>query len=273
VGVRGGLVVFVFVFLGCSRFGAAPSNGEGTPVAGGDASAPAGTECDAMRPCASAALCVSGLCVAKASPCAGLHAASPTLGSGVYGVVTGTGASLQVYCDMESFEGGWTLVARSAALDASAPEVAFGWRNKSGTLGASGDAQPYSLGINGGLAFPFTEILFGARGEGKTWNGPVYERVVSSTFLDDYVNQGTAPGPSTWRAGSCRPDPQKDQPSMLSVLGFTDKSDGFFFSDQPATAFGLYADGWDTNGAQASDADRCSYTGDLTGSQGMIFVR
>jgi hypothetical protein len=272
--VRAGLVAFVLAVVGCSRFAAAPSTADASPGAESDASAPpAGTQCDSTRACASAALCVSGFCVADASPCAALHATSSTLGSGVYDVITGTRAVVQVYCDMDSFGGGWTLVARSAELDASAPEVAFGWRNRTGTLAPSGDGAPYSLGITGALVFPFTEILFGARGDGKTWNGPVYDRVVPSSFLDDYANQGTAPGPSDWRAGSCKPDPTHDQPSMLSVLGFTDRSDSFFFSDQPTSFFGLYADRWDTNGAQATNANRCSYTGDLTDKQGMIFVR
>jgi hypothetical protein len=261
--VRVGLAA-AFFLVGCTPFDAAPAGGD-ADAAPSNVPGQVGSECAVDRPCATG-LCVSGLCAAGASPCKALLAARPDVPSGVY-EVSDAAQVVRVYCDMKSFGGGFMLVGRSVVGGAGS----FGWRIVAGRV--DNDDAPYSLGLVGPLAaLPFTEVVFGARGDGKVWGANVFRHTVPGDFLVAFQTTGTAQRSATTMAGAC--DPPNDGPVMLSRLGLTDRKDHFFFSDQVSTpSFGFWPDGWDTNGAYATPATMCSYTGSLTGSQGMIFVR
>ncbi len=51
------------------------------------------------------------------SSCRALHAKSPDAGSGPYALALADGGTLNAYCDMESFDGGWTLVTPAMILE------------------------------------------------------------------------------------------------------------------------------------------------------------
>jgi hypothetical protein len=51
------------------------------------------------------------------SSCRALHATSPDAGSGPYDLALADGGRLEGYCDMESFDGGWTLVTPAMIVE------------------------------------------------------------------------------------------------------------------------------------------------------------
>jgi hypothetical protein len=259
------VVAWASVLVGCTPFDAALAGG-GAADASSDAPGQVASACALDRPCANGT-CVGGLCTAGASPCKALLAARSDAPSGVYEVSDATQV-VRVYCDMASFGGGFMLVGRSVASGAGS----FGWRVAAGRV--DDDSAPYSLGLLGPLsALPFTEVVFGARGDAKEWGGNVFRHTVPADFLVAFQTTGTQQLPSTTMAGTCTPSSGQG-PGMLSRLGLTGRKDHFFFSDQVNTSsFGFWPDGWDTNGANATPTTMCSYTGVLTGLQGMIFVR
>lgn len=255
----GRLVVFALVASGCGSFGEARGSSGGEPGASDGGSG-------------GGAVCEDGRCV-LATSCKELHAARTDLGDGVYEIDpdgAGPGAATRVHCDMTTDGGGWTLVARS--VDGATVSDGFGWSSDRGAV--DDDAQPFSF-ATAARGLGFTEILFGARGEGKTWGAgaPVYRHVVPEGFVGTYAEAGydSGDGPRTV-LGTCAP--QRQGPTMLRVIGFTSLADHFAFTDDAGNpTFGLRPGGWNTNGAFASPDNLCSYTGELTKTQGMIFVR
>lgn len=162
------------------------------------------------------------------------------------------GSTTEVYCDMDTANGGWMLVARSAAGGASG---SFGWRSSTGTLDDTG--QPYSLAP---VDFAFTELLVGAHDGGYTWG----DRVYRTSGLNDFWAscQTTACNVAvTPVAGNC------NDIAMLNFAGYNDESSRFFFRDlADVSTQGLHPDGFQVF------YDDCR-GGELQGRQGMIFVR
>lgn len=253
----------------CHSFGetteASQAGGDGGAMTDG-----APIACDASAPGCDPS-CPGGGCT-PAPSCRAIHAARAELPDGLYWIAPDNAVSHQpvnVYCDMTTDGGGWTLVARS--VPGFALKSGFGWH---GAYGVAGDnTQPFSLGVSQvGLAF--TEILFGARGSKKRWDAPVYKHAVPTDFLQKYVTTSfkptTHPSPATV-LGTCSPP---DGPSMLGVLGHTSIDERFAFYDDPKNpTFGLDSAEWNTNGAYDSEPAKCAYSGALTGKPEMIFVR
>lgn len=265
----------VFV-AACGTFGEDTSGADAGDGGGAAAETGTGSEsgaptCDGNAPpeCADQ-VCEGGGACALATSCKELHAKRPELSTGPHFIdADGAGpiGPAKVWCDMTTDGGGWILVARSVAAVELAAD--FGWRDDHGDIGD--DSQPFSL-ETGQIGVAFTEILFGARGEGKAWDVPVYKYTVPVDFVATHRDSlYEPPGGTVTVAGACAP---RDGVTMISKVGFTRLTNHFCFTDAVATTnFGLYSDGWDTNGANATDANRCPYTGNLTGKQGMIFVR
>lgn len=191
------------------------------------------------------------------SDCRTLHQSDPALPSGVYQVGGRTS-----YCDMETADGGWTLVARSAA-DAGAPS--FGWGLDSGSL--EDTATVYSLNVKA-IGLSFTEVLVGTRDVDMMWGEQIYRLGVPPDFLDAY-------GSSAWETqgvqtvrGECDP-PQG--PRALRYIGHVDSQSHFVFGAEPdVTEFGLGPEGLRID---ADPPNNCNEDGELADAQGMIFVR
>lgn len=93
-----------------------------------------------------------------ATSCKELHGLSPSLPSGVYAIDpdgAAAGASFDVYCDMSTDGGGWTLVLAYAHAAATTPPAVAGTRPTSPSSGFShfNNAQMRALS-------PFTEVRF-----------------------------------------------------------------------------------------------------------------
>lgn len=261
--MRAVAVIVVLALTACTPFGAT------APLVDGgvsDASeSDAANDASACAPACAAARCASGACVPFES-CKALRAAVPELGDGIYAIDpdgTGPRAPLDVYCDMTTDGGGWTLVGRSVDEGAS---DRFGWMRATGS--PSDDAQPYSLDVQAaGLAF--TQLLFGARANGKAWDAPLYRQDVPAGFVAAYANGAYLPPQRAIAlAGTC-----KQGRGMISYVGFTGAEDHFPFRDNDdGPGYGLFPGGWNTNGG-TSTPGACDYNAGMNNLQGMIFVR
>jgi hypothetical protein len=179
--------------------------------------------------------------------------------SGVYSIdldSAGPLASFNVYCDMVTDGGGWTLVGRSVA---GAPaSTSFGWTSSLGSV--TDDSQPYSLGVDA-LRLPFTEVLMGEYSSAKTWGTYVYKRPAPTNFISAYSTTSTDYiGPTPISGGNFNF-------VMGARIGFTNLGEKFYFRDHSEDAgYGFYPYGWKT-----AYADHLG--GYILDHQGMVMIR
>jgi hypothetical protein len=191
--------------------------------------------------------------------CAELLALDPLAETGRHEIVRARdGEVIEVYCNMQIDEGGWTLVARSDQGD----EVPFGWGEPQGSLDDRGAA--YSLDVED-VGLPFGEILVTRRMDFATPVFNAYVLEVPSDFVEGYTDAAYEhPGPRTV-LGDCDPAPEQ---TMLRWVGHTNNVESYFFRDLSMDeVWGLRSDGFHMV------YDDCSRGGDLEDEQGALFVR
>ncbi len=227
-------------------------------------------DCNKGKGCAADTDCVTGACVNGAcnlpTSCGQLKTGLPATPTGVYTLDTdgdGPRQPFDVYCDMVTDGGGWTLAGRSRNTP-SAPGCApsdgldgFGWRTATGSLADDGNA--YSLDV-AGHGLQFTQVLFGDHAGGKSFAGNVFRHTVQANFIDVHINSHYAIGTPATVAGPC------PGASMFGWIGFTGNTNSFHFRDVDGNDFGLFLSGW------RACYDDCT-GGNINGLPGLLFVR
>lgn len=183
--------------------------------------------------------------------------------SGIYTLAFGN-SLVDVYCDMATEAGGWTLVGRSAGFD-QIPD--FGWRSQTGDV--NDDGAPYSLDL-AAHPVPFTEVLVGDRGAGKAWGDHRYLFAVPADLVEGYrgINAMAPITLTKTISGSCDPGAIE----MFRYAGYTDSEQSFYFRDMGVADdayYGLLGEFF----YLFHDSNLCSQTGELHKKQGMIMVR
>jgi Fibrinogen beta and gamma chains, C-terminal globular domain len=167
-------------------------------------------------------------------------------------------APIDVYCEMELDNGGWTLVGRSE----DGPDVAFGWGEAQGTLGD--ENAPYSLDVED-VGVPFTEILVTRRTGFATPEHNAYVIEVLPDFLVSQANDVYEHMGVRVVLGDCMPNQES---TMLRRVGYTANSRNFFMRDFSENhPYGLYSNGF------RLFYNNCPEGADLDDEQGAIFVR
>lgn len=169
----------------------------------------------------------------------------------------GGNAPFDAYCEIDLAGGGWTLVGRSVngGIDL------MGWRVDRGSVTDTGN--PYSLDVVR-AKLDVDALLLVVREDPPQ----AYTIDLPAGFVADYATSAwEAIGNITYVDGACMP--AGGAPTMLRWVGYTDRTEAFFFRDIPGseTMFGLFADGIGLN------YPTCDQGGGLDDKQGELYVR
>jgi hypothetical protein len=237
------LLVYACGFDGVA---AGPASGEGGVSAGDGSSTSSG---DASVGADANATVDANIDIGTAKSCKEILARDPSTSgkSGAY--------LLDLYCDMVTDNGGWTLVGRSAPNG----NGAFGWSSRAGTVADL--TKPYSLNVVA-AGLTFSEIMITDRDPTTR----AYKVPAAPDFLTAHTNNRFKAGTLTTLFGDCTPTPTI---SMLKYMGETAITDAFFFRDVDDIGQhrGLAADEWDLA------YGNCAQGASLDSKQGSIFVR
>ena len=190
----------------------------------------------------------------QAASCYALLLAGNTT-SGIYSIdPLNNGTNINVYCDMTTNGGGWTLIARSVS---GATNTSFSWNEAQGSV--SDDAAPYSMNVVA-YGLQFENILFGVYTSAKTWGSYVYRKVWTQTDITTYASSAVSRTVTAVIGGN-------SGFNMAAMMGFTSSTGRYYFRDCCGnSSYGLLQNGWLTSYNTA-------YGGFLNGTQGMIMVR
>lgn len=249
----------------CTPFGTgAVSNGD----AGASPATDAGANADAS---VDASSITDGPIPAATESCKGILLADPSRATrnGKYTITPPKGAGpVEVWCDMTTDGGGYTLVGRS--VDGADPDTQFGWRRGSGSIDDT--SKPYSLNLEKNPV-AFTAVLLGDYSSGMTWGANVFKVIVPPDFVMAH-DQSTTPlaRPSAMVVGTCAP--REGRGWMFNYAGYTANTDDlFWFRDQAGySGNGLGNAGWLLADA-CCNGDACDRSAELQNKQGMVMVR
>lgn len=211
----------------------------------------------------------TGGCEGYFATCDELHKSRKELPSNLYKF--GDGSNDFAYCDMETDNGGWTLVGRSVA-SAQQPLTGFGWSSPGGD--PSQDNAPYAYDMTKYPASP-KEALVGHYIANKTWGVPVYKIALPANFPASFKTASVAVTGSAISAPTCG----AALATSLKFMGFTSHALSFYFDptgaengDAGSSVVGLGFAGFNLAG-NPDAGPSCTENGEMNAQQGQIFVR
>ncbi|HJL11833.1 MAG TPA: fibrinogen-like YCDxxxxGGGW domain-containing protein [Polyangiaceae bacterium LLY-WYZ-15_(1-7)] len=265
----------------CSSCSDGERNGDEADVdCGGDCrGCPSGTACTDDSDCASRS-CEGGTCAPGATSCLALLQAEPTLPSGVYEIQPDpAGPVREVWCDMDTDGGGWTLVAASSGTTLN--DQASDWYADLATLSPAMANAGVWGGMNA-LGLGISDIRFACKRDPVS--GPMdvdlsfyandwYEAITEST-----TDAGTCFAPGSGSTTTPFPERQNNLTSERLVEGDTWDDTAGFEGEDSCGDTGDFTVDFDAGGMDRTDPtdwgedDSGALCGTGSASSGVWFV-